>query len=256
MKKYCFITTSYCSGCDEPSKEFVINHFNLNSDINSVFVNFSSEFSPNDYSKIPFIGATKRRDLAYGKIFKLYDFLVANIENKFEYVCHFDFSDTYFCRSATEMMDKFIHSSQDFLICAEKPCWPYYDTVINWGQPKTSLINDDSKIANFLNSGVLISKTSVLLEHLKKLKDLCLTSNIDFWDDQGVWQYYYNFIDNNLNVDFNSEYTICTAFLKEEDFIIRDKTIFVNNELKSKPYIIHDNSSFSANLIYKYKLLI
>lgn len=256
MNNFCFVTTSYCENCEELSSQHLKLKFNIDCSEDNVFANFSNNFSPFNHSNIPNIGATRRKDLVYGKIFKLYDFLENKIKNNFEYVCHFDFSDTIFCRSAEKMMNKFINEKKEFLICAEKPCWPYFDAVIKWGTPVTNLINDDSKIANFLNSGVIISKTSILLCLLEKLKHICLTSNIDFWDDQGVWQYYYNFIDNSLPVDFNSEFTICTAFLKEDNFKIEDKKLIVNNEHRTLPYIIHDNSSFSANLVEKFRKLI
>jgi len=256
MNNFCFVTTSYCDNCQEPSINDIKAKFNIDSDVSNIFVNFSNEFSPYNHIKIPAIGASRRKDLVYGKIFKLHEFLKKNIEGKYNYVCHFDFSDTVFCRSATEMMNKFISENREFLMCAEKPCWPYFDTVVRWGKPNTRLINDDSKIANFLNSGVIIAKTAILISLLEKLIKICLEVDIDFWDDQGVWQYYYNFVDNSLPIDFKSDYTVCTAFLKDENFIFEDNKIFVRNEWKSQPYIIHDNSSFSANLIHRYKLLI
>ena len=255
MNQYCFITTSYCCGCHEPTKEYIKNRFNIDAELTSIFVNFSNDFSPNDYTKMPFVGATKRRDLVYGKIFKLYDFIVNCVENKFEYICHFDFNDTFFCRSATEMMDKFISEGKDFLICAEKPCWPYIDTVMRWGVPTRHIPQADTNIANYLNSGVIIAKTSYLLQILNKLKELCLTKSIDFWDDQGVWQYYYFYMNQELNVDYDSEYTICTSFLKDDNFSLENNKVVVNNCKKSTPFIIHDNSSFSAILIEKYKSL-
>lgn len=243
MKKYSLITTSYCSNCIEPTKEELSNKFNYDGDISDIYVNFSNNFSPFEYKNIPNIGITKRQDLVYGKIFKLRKFIENNILGKYEYLCHIDYTDTKFNGSFIEMMEKFIKTNNNFLISTEKMAWPYITQLREW--TKKDLLEIEF---TYLNSGAIISKTHILYDYLIKLEKLCLELNIDFWDDQGVWQYYDLMIET-LVKDTSSEFFFSTALLDETYYTME------NNKIKNKfgfyPYLIHDNSSFSLNLIKK-----
>jgi len=88
----------------------------------------------------------------------------------------------------------------------------------------------------------------VFYNYLVNLIDLCLNSNIDFWDDQGVWQYY-NLAIKELNADKNCKYFFSTALLDESYYSIENNLI--KTKFNTYPYLIHDNSSFSLNLINK-----
>jgi len=239
MKKYSLITTYYCKDCNYSTD----NRFNFDGNSEDFYINFSNEFSPFDMDKIPYVGVTKRRDLVYGKIFLLKDFIEKNILDKYEYLCHIDYSDTKFSGSFMEMMKKFESSNMDFIISTEKKCWPYLHSVNNWLDSPSS--DEEFK---FINSGAIISKTEKFLLYLNKLIDICLNENIDFWDDQGVWQYY-NLKIEKLNADTNCEYFFSTSELDETYYTIE------NNKIKTKfetyPYLIHDNGSFNLNLISK-----
>jgi len=239
MKKYSLITTYYCKDCNYSTD----NRFDFDGNSEDFYINFSNEFSPFDMVKIPYVGVTKRRDLVYGKIFLLKDFIEKNILDKYEYLCHIDYSDTKFSGSFMEMMKKFESSNMDFIISTEKKCWPYLHAVNNWLDSPSS--DEEFK---FINSGAIISKTEKFLLYLNKLIDICLNENIDFWDDQGVWQYY-NLKIEKLNADTNCEYFFSTSELDETYYTIE------NNKIKTKfetyPYLIHDNGSFNLNLISK-----
>jgi hypothetical protein len=63
-----------------------------------------------------------------------------------------------------------------------------------------------------------------------------------------VWQYY-NLKENNLSRDENSEYFFSTAELDDSYYKFEDGVI--TTKFGTKPYLIHDNSSFSLNLIKK-----
>jgi hypothetical protein len=239
MKKYSLITTYYCKNCNFSTD----NRFNFDGNSEDFYINFSNEISPFDMDKIPYVGVTKRRDLVYGKIFLLKDFIEKNILDKYEYLCHIDYSDTKFSGSFMEMMKKFESSNMDFIISTEKKCWPYLHAVNNWLDSPSP--DEEFK---FINSGAIISKTEKFLLYLNKLIDICLNENIDFWDDQGVWQYY-NLKIEKLNADTNCEYFFSTSELDETYYTIE------NNKIKTKfetyPYLIHDNGSFNLNLISK-----
>lgn len=241
MKKYSLITTSFCTNCAEPSKELLKHKFNYDGDIEDIFVNFSNLFSPFDFTKIPNIGISKRRDLVYGKIFRLKSFIEDNILGEYEFLCHIDYSDTKFCGSFLEMMNKFEQTNEDLIISTEKTAWPYIYEINKW-----SNTNLEESEFTFLNSGAVISKTENFYNTLIKLSDICLNSNIDFWDDQGVWQYYDLNI-SELKKDHKCEFFFSTALLDNTYYSID------NNKIKTKfntiPYLIHDNSSFSLNLI-------
>ena len=84
--------------------------------------------------------------------------------------------------------------------------------------------------------------------YLVTLADLCLNENVDYWDDQGVWQYY-NVKIKNLNADKNAKYFFSTALLDDSYYTMEDK--LVKTKFGTYPYLIHDNSSFSLNLINK-----
>lgn len=243
MKKYSLITTLYGYNIEKPSINELIAKFNYDGYVEDFYVNFSKKFSPQNFEQIPNVGMSKRKDLIYGKIFLLKKFLITNILNKYEYVCHVDFSDIKFNQSFLSMMEKFIISKMDFIISTEKNAWPYIQEMQKW---VNSEIN--RKEFEFLNSGALISKTNLLIEYLDELEKICLNTNIDFWDDQGVWQYYDLKIEN-LNKDTKTEFFFSTALLDENYYEI------VNNKIKTKfgyiPYILHDNSSFSLNLTQK-----
>jgi hypothetical protein len=100
-----------------------------------------------------------------------------------------------------------------------------------------------------LNSGAIISKTNTFYELIKELENICLTVDLDFWDDQGVWQYYHLKI-KELNTDKKCEYFFSTAMLDESYYTIENKKI--KTKFNTEPYLIHDNSSFSLNLIKQF----
>jgi len=244
MKEYCLITTNFCTNCSEPSKEHLKSKFNYDGPIEDIFVNFSNEFSPYETQKIPFVGNTKRRDLVYGKIFLLKQFIEKNIIGKYEYLCHVDYSDTKFKRSFTEMMEEIKTKKIDFIISTEKNAWPYFENIQTWVDyplPQNEF--------NFLNSGGVISKTDIFYNLLIELERICLETPLDFWDDQGVWQYY-DLKVKPLNKDHKSEYFFSTALLDESYYTMNEQEI--KTKFDTYPYLIHDNSSFSLNLINRF----
>lgn len=242
MKKYSLITTYYAKNIACPSKQETKNKFKYDGPEDDLYINFSDNFDPWHKDHLS-VGASGRKDLVYGKIFLLRDFIKKNILNKYEFLCHIDYSDTKFARSFNDMMNKFEASGRDFCIATEKTCWPYLETVQSWTPEPITL-----KEFECINSGCILSKTNTFYEYLNKLEDLCLNTNIDFWDDQGVWQYHHIVIEK-LEADTLCEYFFCTALLDHSFYSIE------NNQIKTKfntyPYIIHDNSSFSLNLISK-----
>lgn len=242
MKKYTLITTYYCMKCEEPTKKDLKNKFNYDGELDDLYVNFSNNFDPwnKDYLNV---GISGRKDLIYGKIFLLKDFIKNNILDKYEYICHIDYSDTKFVRSFIEMMVHFESTKQDFIISTEKNCWPYLDVIKNWVNYEL-----EDKEFYYINSGGVISKTEIYYNYLLELSELCLNTNIDFWDDQGVWQYY-NLKIKNLNADTNCNYFFSTGLLDESYYTIEEKLI--KTKFRTYPYLIHDNSSFSLNLINK-----
>jgi hypothetical protein len=243
MKKYALITTCYCENCSIPSTEELTRKFKYDGDVSDLFVNFSNEFSPFNGINIPNVGVTKRRDLVYGKIFLLKDFIETNILGKYEYLCHIDYSDTKFAGSYLEMMQKFESTNQDIIISTEKQCWPYIDTVSSW---LSSPITENEFF--YINSGAIIAKVDYFYNMLLTLINICLESNIDFWDDQGVWQYYHLAI-KPLNSDKTCEYFFSTALLDETYYSIENGKVVT--KYGTIPYLIHDNSSFSLNLTSK-----
>jgi hypothetical protein len=181
--------------------------------------------------------------LVYGKIFLLRKFIEENILGKYEYLSHIDYSDTKFSRSSNDMITKFIDEGKDITVSTEKNCWPYLDAVSKWMGESL-----DNKEFFYLNSGAIISKTNTFYEIIKELEEICLNVDLDFWDDQGVWQYYHLKI-KELNKDSNCEYFFSTALLDESYYTIENKII--KTKFNTEPYLIHDNSSFSLNLIKK-----
>lgn len=245
MKLNCLITTYFCDGGTIPSSQELKRRFNADVSEDDIFVNFTDKVSPYKLDHIPNVGPSRRRDLVFCKIFLLNSFIKNNIAGKYEYVCHIDYSDAKFCRSYNEMMNSIMEKNIDIVISTEKKSWPYIDAICNWTNPKANLQEEDFK---YLNSGALVSKTATLTKILDELEKLCLSTNIDFWDDQGVWQYYDLFV-SNITKDHNSEYFFSTGFLDDTYYkIIENKII---TKFDTMPYIIHDNSSFSLNLTSK-----
>lgn len=241
--KNAIISTYYCLGCQEPSKSECRLRFAYDVDDNDFYLNFSNDFNPFDFSNITDVGVSKRKDLVFGKIFRLKTFMEKNILGKYDNILHIDYSDTKFARSSTELFEEFIKTGKDIVISTEKNCWPYLNAVSSWFG-----VDLPQKEFFYVNSGAVISKTEKFYEILKELEKICLDSNIDFWDDQGVWQYY-NLKENNLSKDINSEYFFSTAELDETYYKFEDGVI--TTKFGTKPYLIHDNSSFSLNLIRK-----
>lgn len=243
MKKYALVSTYYCKDCVLPEKETLKTKFNYDGDIDDLYINFSSEVDPWHVDHLN-VGISARKDIVYGKIFLLKEYLKKNILGKYEYISHIDFSDTKFARSFKEMMEEFISSGSDFIISTEKDCWPPLINVNEWVDYPLENLEFE-----YINSGGIISKTEVYVEYLEILSKLCLSEMINFWDDQGVWQYY-NLKINRLNSDKICKYFFATAFLDETYY-----TIEKNNKIRTKfgtyPYLIHDNSSFSSQLITK-----
>ena len=167
-------------------------------------------------------------------------FIEDNILNKYEYLCHVDYTDLRFHRSFCEMMDIFINTGEDFIISTEKTAWPTIDVIKTW-------VDYDvvEKEFTFVNSGSIISKTEVMYNYLTELEALLFNTNLDFRDDQGVWQYY-NLHINPLNKDLDCTYTFTTALL-DDTYYELDKGKIIT-KFKTHPYMIHDNSSFSLNL--------
>jgi hypothetical protein len=241
--KNAIISTYYCLGCQKPSKVECQSRFAYDIDNNDFYLNFNDDFNPFDFSNITDVGLSKRKDLVFGKIFRLKTFIEEHILGKYDNILHIDYSDTKFARSSTELFEEFTKSREDIVISTEKNCWPYLHAVSNWFG-----IELPHKEFFYVNSGAVISKTEKFYEILKELEGICLNSDIDFWDDQGVWQYY-NLRENNLSKDLNSEYFFSTAELDETYYKFEDGVI--TTKFGTKPYLIHDNSSFSLNLIRK-----
>jgi hypothetical protein len=243
MKKFATVTTFYCKNCQKPTNEILKDKFNYDGDTEDLFINFSNDFDPWNIENIPNVGISRRKDLVYGKIFKLKEFIESNILNKYEYLVHIDYSDTKFSRSCIEMFNHFINSGKDLIISTEKICWPYLETVSSWVNQKI-----EDKEFYYINSGAIISKTNKFYDIICKLENICLNEKIDFWDDQGVWQYY-NIKYENLEKDEICDYFFSTALLDETYYKIENKRIITKFE--TEPYLIHDNSSFSLNLTKK-----
>jgi hypothetical protein len=241
--KNAIISTYYCMGCKEPSVDEIRKRFAYDIEDRNFYLNFSDDFDPFNHSNISDVGRTKRKDLVFGKIFRLKTFMEEHILGKYDTILHIDYSDTKFARSSKELFEEFTKSGKDIVISTEKNCWPYLHAVSNWFG--TELPQEEFF---YVNSGAVMSKTEKFYEILKELEWICLNSDIDFWDDQGVWQYY-NLKENNLSKDLNSEYFFSTAELDETYYKFEDGVI--TTKFGTKPYLIHDNSSFSLNLIKK-----
>ena len=239
MKKYCLLSTFYGWEIDKPSPREIRTKLNYDGDINDIYLNFSSTFDPWHTDHLN-VGCSGRADLIYGKIIMLREFIKNNILNKYEYLCHVDYTDLSFHRSFCEMMDKFIDSGEDFIISTEKTAWPTIDVINTWVD-----YNVKESEFTFINSGSIISKTEVMYNYLTKLEALLFSTKLDFRDDQGVWQYYNLHIDS-LNKDQDCTYTFSTALL--DDTYYKSNNGKVITKFKTHPYIIHDNSSFSLNL--------
>jgi hypothetical protein len=243
MKKYALASTYYSFNSKRPSIDEVKRKFNYDGDVDDLYLNFSNEFDPWHKDHLN-VGVSGRRDLVYGKIFLLREFVKDNILGKYEYICHIDYSDTKFARSYVEMMEDFISTGDDFIISTEKQAWPPFDVVKSWVDYP---LEDEEFV--FINSGAIISKTQTYYDYLGLLSDLCLNSGIDFWDDQGVWQYY-NLKTQKLNSDKTCKYFFSTAMLNSSYYEI-DENKKIKTKFGTYPYLIHDNSSFSLNLITK-----
>jgi len=243
MKKNAVITTYYCNDCLEPSKDQLKKKFNIDGETEDIFVNFSSEFDPFHIEKILDVGLSKRKDLVFGKIFQLRKFIEQQILGKYDNLLHIDYSDTKFVKSSEDLFQNFIESEKDIVVSTEKNCWPYLDVVSSWFNGSLPI-----KEFHYINSGAIISKTEKFYEIIQELEKICLTTKIDFWDDQGVWQYYY-LIHNNLNIDTKCQFFFSTADLDESYYKLENNII--TTKFGTQPYLIHDNSSFSLNLIQK-----
>lgn len=245
MKNHCLITTYYSDGGSQPSSEQLKTRFNTDCDVEDIYVNFANNISPFKMHEVPDVGATKRKDLVFCKIFLLNKFIKENILEKYEYICHIDYSDTKFCRSYNQMMQEIVSKNKNIIISTEKQCWPYIEAVSSWKPQDSSIVQ---KEFGYLNSGAVVSKTKILVEILNELEKLCMNTSIDFWDDQGVWQYYDIFI-KPIEKDHTCEYFFSTGLLDNSYCTINSDGI--TTKFGTKPYLIHDNSSFSLNLIQK-----
>ena len=242
MKKpFCLVTTYYGLNSDKPNLVDVSRKLNYDGKLNNFFINFDNTFDPWNTDHLN-VGVSWRKDLIYAKIFLLNRFIKLNIEKEYEYICHIDFSDTKFVRSFTQMMEEFESDKTDFVISTEKKCWPYLDHMKTITH-NTSLEDTEFK---YINSGALISKVSTLIKYLEELSNICISENIDFWDDQGVWQYY-NITQQKLNSDNNCKYFFSTALLDNTYYTLDQNGL--RTKFNTNPYLVHDNSSFSLNLI-------
>ena len=241
--KYALMTTYYCKGCKKPTNEELKFKFNYDGEIDNIEINFSDSFDPWNQNEIPNVGISKRKDLVYGKIFLLKKFIEEKILNQYDIIIHIDYSDTKFAKSCNEMVNKFVDSKSDIIISTEKICWPYLETVSSWVK---SELKDEEFF--YVNSGAIIAKTNKFYDIICKLENICLTEQIDFWDDQGVWQYY-NLKYENIDKDTICDYFFSTALLDENYYKFNNKQI--TTKFGTEPYLIHDNSSFSLNLIKK-----
>jgi hypothetical protein len=237
------ITTYYCNSCNLPTKQELKDKFAFDINEDDFYINFGDYFDPFNTKQIPDIGISKRKDLVYGKIFKLRKFFEEKILNRYDNILHIDYSDTKFSRSSEQLFNEFSDTGLDIVISTEKKCWPYIETVRSWFNT-----NFEEKEFFYVNSGAVIAKTEKFYEILLALEKICLEIPIDFWDDQGVWQYY-SLKENNLPKDENCKFFFSTAELNNEYYTLENGVI--TTKFGTKPYLIHDNSSFSLNLTKK-----
>jgi len=244
MQKSCLITTYYGLNAQYPFKNDVKNKFLCDCEDEHIYINFDNSFDPWNTEHLS-IGKSRRKDLVYGKIFLLKSFVEKNILNKYEFLCHIDYNDVKFARSFNEMIDTFVDSDKDFLIATEKTCWPYINEIERWAKKEL-----EPKEFYYINSGCILSKVDIFYAYLNELIDICLKIDIDFWDDQGVWQYYHTSV-SSLFSDNTCEYFFCTALLDNSYYNIENQKI--RTKFNTYPYIIHDNGSSNLNLIHTLK---
>jgi len=243
MKEYALVTTHFCYKCSKIESDSLKKKLNYDGPIEDLHINFNNTFDAFHFNEIPNVGITKRKDLIYGKIFLLKNYVEKHLLNRYEYLLHIDYSDTKFSKSFVEMMEKFKKSGEEIIISTEKQSWPYIDVVNMWLDKE--LVDEEFK---FLNSGAVLSKVKKFYEILTYLENLCLSTTIDFWDDQGVWQFYDLKI-KSIPKDEKCEFFFSTALLDNSYYSIENKQI--KTKFGTYPYLIHDNSSFSLNLINK-----
>ena len=73
--KNAIISTYYCLSCQEPPKSECRTRFGYDIEDEDFYLNFSNDFNPFDFSNISDVGVSKRKDLVFGKIFRLKTFI-------------------------------------------------------------------------------------------------------------------------------------------------------------------------------------
>ena len=119
MKKSCLITTFYSKSQKCPSKLCLKEKFGCDCLIDDIHINYSDSFDPWNSDHLQ-AGDSKRKDLVYGKIFMLRDYIEENILGKYEIICHVDYNDVKFSRSFAEMIESFDKSKKSICIATEK----------------------------------------------------------------------------------------------------------------------------------------
>jgi len=244
MKPYCLVTTYYCYGSNvrPPAHEHIKAKLRYDGLLEDLYINFDNSFDPWHMDHLN-IGMSRRKDLIYGKIFLLKTFIEKHILNQYKFICHIDYSDTKFVKSFIDMMRHFEKSNKKFIIATEKNYWPPIDNI-----KKSIPYKLEDKEFIYINSGAIIAETNIFYSYLTKLINLSLNINIDFWDDQGVWQYYH-LTEDTLISDNICEYFFCTSSLDSSYYSIDLNGI--KTKFNTYPYLIHDNGSFNLDLINK-----
>lgn len=162
------------------------------------------------------------------KIIKLYDYLISDILNKYEYILFMDATDTAFIKPLDGLLEKFTSLNCSILFGAEKELWPPTNYV--------HLYNNKEKISEycFLNSGTYFGYTDKIVYYLKDMID-----NNYYRDDQGCWSAVY-LLNNDIMIDQKCDIFFSTHKSKNKIQQENDTIKLIDIDA----HIVHDNGGY------------
>ncbi len=158
-----------------------------------------------------------------------------------DYLIFCDANDVTCMRSVDYLLDMFDLEHQ-IIIGQEKNMWPTQEKRNTW-ENYTDYTQEHFTAKTFLNSGVILAKTSNFIKMLETMISSVFTTNIrTFNNDQGVYTYYYTMgLTPKLVLDTSNIFVLNTFSRSvDEGYFSNDKKI-VYKKTGVIPAFVHDN---------------
>lgn len=157
-----------------------------------------------------------------------------------EYIIFCDANDVV-CTGSVDHLFNHYNLDQYIVFGMEKNQWPTPETKQLWSNYK-DYKEFDSKNNYYLNSGVFIGKRVKIIEMLQNIiTNVLSTNNKNFFNDQGVYTWYYNMeVVPEIKLDYSTLLVVNTYKKTKDEYYLYNNKLY-SKQLGIASCFVHDN---------------